>query len=61
MCLCCYCVVFLYNHKTRDLFGFIPKHKKHRSTFRPLFFIFCFTDILDLFLMSEDEKQTKIK
>ena len=43
MCLCCYCVVFLCSHKTRDFFGFLFQNtKKRKSTFGPQFFYFLF-------------------
>ena len=53
--------------------GYLKKNESWKYDNRPLeivscykylghsFFIFCFTDFLDLFLMSEDEKKIKIK
>ena len=60
MCLCCYCVVFLSNHKTQHFFGFLFQNTKNTNQHLGIF-IFCFMDFLDLFFMSEDKKKIKTK
>ena len=45
MCLCYYCVVFLYNHKTQDswdLFGFLLQNTKNTNQHLGQFFYFLF-------------------
>ena len=58
MCLCCYCVVFLYNHKTQDFLGFLFQNIKNTNQHLGVL-NFCFMDFLDLFLMLEDKKNLK--